>query len=51
MKDGWTIYNTINPSSLKATNEILQPFKKTTKNKDITAINAQINNKDSFFMV
>ena len=38
MSDGWTIYNTINPSNLKATDSILKPFQKSTKNKDITRI-------------
>ena len=38
MTDGWTIYQTINPSSLKATNGNLKPFQSTTKNKNITRI-------------
>ena len=38
MSDGWTIYNTINPSSLIATNSKLRPFQRVTKNSDITRL-------------
>ena len=38
MTEGFTIYATLNPSNLKATNGKLRPFQPTTKNKDITRI-------------
>jgi len=38
IKNGFNVYNTINPSNLTATNGNLRPYLKTTKNKDITRI-------------
>jgi len=36
---GWDVYNTINPSRIPATNKILEPFQRTTRDSDIIRIN------------